>query len=545
MNRLERQILLVDDQAIQLPTLSRRLTQDKYAVTVATNYAQARQLLETAHFHLAILDICLDHTAGRNEDGLRLLEDIEKLGLREIMPCIVLTAYGNEERAVRALQDLRAKIYVHKEPRYIATVLEHVKALFANDVGINFDIEYEGNSLTHLTNAIHDIHAADTGWPPMEQLIPQARDLIGKLFPEASGVMIKPMPKGLSGSAVLRVRATYPRGGLAQWVVVKIGRGEKTKIEQDHCRAYVERFLPAAHATHLTAKYTQHLGGLLYTLQNLDVGQTRDFADFYAKRPASQVISALDNLFFKTCSLWYNNPSALGYVNLRDLYLQAFELENQPERIPNELAVLRSDINWQAETIRLEPPGTTLPNPVRWWRDSDAGMIAVSQRTTHGDLHAGNILMDDKGECWLIDFYRTHPSHLLRDVVKLEVDIKFNLLDPQPAENFAEMEQLLAGMKNPADGVTLFKSQSPAMHKAVQVIVGLRQIAWRLLGGTVTTPSHNEFLYEYLYALLMTTLNVLRLRHYKEIPRLQPYRELALLSAALICRELERLSPTK
>jgi hypothetical protein len=284
---------------------------------------------------------------------------------------------------------------------------------------------------------------------------------------------------------------------------------------------------------------------MLYTLQNLDVGQARDFTEFYAKRPAAQIIAALNNLFFETCSLWYNNPSALGYVNLRDLYLAAFELQDQPERIPNELAALRPDIDWQAENIRLEPPGMTLPNPARWWKDGDAGTMPVSQCITHGDLHAGNILMDERGECWLIDFYRTHPSHILRDVVKLEVDIKFNLLDPQPAENFVEMEQLLATLSDPVADMPVPKSQSPAIDKAFQVIVGLRAIAWCLLGGTVASAAHRDLLCEYLFALLMTTLNVLRLRHYKETSRLQPYRGLALLSAALICRELEKLNTTK
>ena len=535
------QILLVEDQPFHYNTLRRRLKKAGYGVTVATDYATARKYLETAYFHLSVLDICLNKTAGKNEDGLRLLEDIERLGLRGIMPTIILTAYSTEDRVLRAREELGATNYIRKETGYVAKLLDKINTILNREVGSNFAIRYEGSSVQHIENCVRDIDAAETDQPAPELLIPQTFGLMGKLFAGAQSVFVQPMPKGLSGSAILRVQPTYP-SGLAQWLIVRIGRRDKIKIEEDHYRAYVERFLPTSHTTQLTAQYTQHLGGMLYTLQNLDVGQTHDFGEFYAKRPAGQVISALNNLFFQTCSVWYDNPSARRYVNLRDLYLEAFELQDQPERIPDELAALRPNGDWEAETLRLDPPGVTLPNPVRWWRDDDAGLMPVSQCITHGDLRASNILMDDGGGCWLIDFYRTHPSHILQDVVKLEVDIKFNLLDPQTAESFAEMEQLLAAMSDPADGISISNNQSPATHKAAQVIVGLRTIAWRLLGGDVTTSSRGELQYEYLFSLLMATLNLLRLRAYKESPRLQPYREYALLSAGLICQRLEELS---
>jgi hypothetical protein len=52
-------------------------------------------------------------------------------------------------------------------------------------------------------------------------------------------------------------------------------------------------------------------------------------------------------------------------------------------------------------------------------------------------------------------------------------------------------------------------------------------------------PSARLIQREYLTGLLLGTLNILRLRHYKEDPDLQPRRKLALLSAAMICEHLQ------
>jgi len=58
-----------------------------------------------------------------------------------------------------------------------------------------------------------------------------------------------------------------------------------------------------------------------------------------------------------------------------------------------------------------------------------------------------------------------------------------------------------------------------------------------LIDGVHPGASHIQR--EYLTGLLLGTLNFLRLRHYKEMPELQPRRELALLSAAMICQHLQ------
>jgi hypothetical protein len=105
------------------------------------------------------------------------------------------------------------------------------------------------------------------------------------------------------------------------------------------------------------------------------------------------------------------------------------------------------------------------------------------------------------------------------------VDIKFNLLDLLSLEVYAQFEQTLLQMTAPGKRANLAKNVPIAARKAAEVIAGSREEAWSLLDWQHASISRQiEKQREYLFALLMTTLNVLRLRHYKETPRLQPYR---------------------
>ena len=43
----------------------------------------------------------------------------------------------------------------------------------------------------------------------------------------------------------------------------------------------------------------------------------------------------------------------------------------------------------------------------------------------HGDLNLANVLLDEGGNVWLIDYFWTAVDHALKDVAKLENDLKF------------------------------------------------------------------------------------------------------------------------
>ncbi|HLF25665.1 MAG TPA: response regulator [Anaerolineae bacterium] len=534
-----RRVLLVEDQPEVYRTLVRRLTADGYHVTLATNYADAQRALDTEHLHLAIFDIRLEKDDEKNVDGLRLLENVAALHLQDVMPCIVLTAHGTLPLALHSLLELGAAHFIpkiRKHEGYIAKLLDVVGELFEERLCIGFDLRYEGNSLQRIEQCAHSLHAANGDLPAPEALTLQVRDLLGKLFIGAEQLWINEMNQGFSGSVVLYVRPTWPNG-LGQSLVVKIGRRDKIEAEKKAHHEYVEHFLPTNHATRLDDRYTRHLGALLYTLANTDAADTLEFQQFYRKAPTEKIVTALQGLVREVCWPWYQGRTPPKYENLRDLYLEAFNLQAQPDRLRQEFAALRPGVDLAAPMLTFESPGVTLPNPLRWLEDDEASMQPVCRSITHGDLHADNILINEANQCWLIDFYRTRESHILRDFVVLETDIKFRLAAALSAEEFYQLETTLVQLEQPGE-LHFDSTASPEALKAATVIAGLRAEAWELFGRP-TNHTARQIQREYLISLLMATLNILRLQHFKEQPELQPQRERALLSAALICWQLQ------
>lgn len=532
----ERRILLVEDSDSQAETLSRRFREAGYEDTRAETFEEARQYLRSEYFHLAVIDVCLDSSQGESQQGLGLLQEMKQMRLCELLPVIIITAYGSYELLKRLLEGVAVDGYVEKEPGYIAGLLAKIHQVFADKIPINFELEFLADSEQQLERCVEYIHQADNETRIRHDvLVPQAFDLIRKMFRSAKSVMLDPLAEGLSGAAILRAHPTYSQG-LTRPIVAKIGRRAKVEKEQQHYQDNVRLFLTGNCTTQLETFYTRDMGGLLYTL-NL-TGVYKDLKEFFEFESAATIVGALENLFRKTCAPWYGNRKAARYANLRDLYLEAFELTDKPQRIPHEIKELHPEIDWTAKRIALAPLNGDYPNPLLWLANERVAWMPVCTCVTHGDLHANNILINANGECWLIDFYRTYPSHILRDFVILETDLKYRVMGDVTPSDFVTFERALLDWQ-PPHAFHAALTLPPRIRKASEVIVGLRTQAWSLLDWQVSGKSADAQR-EYLASLLMATLNVLRLRHMKS-PALAPRRELALVSALLICERLEQL----
>jgi GAF domain-containing protein len=524
-------LLLVAGEADISLTLPQRLKSEGYEVTLVTDYQSAGALLTLQHFHAAIIDARFPGGAA-DQSLLQLLRDVDLLGLRGIMACLIITAIGTQ---TMALQELRAEMVIEKVPElYVTELLGAIRMVF-DKYRLSFSIEYVADTLHKIEQGAQYIRPEGPDWPPPERTVLQIEDLLGKLFYTANRLWIDRIHAGLSGSLIMEAQPTWP-SGLGQSKVVKIGRSNKTHTEEDNYRRHVEHFLPARHATQLNTAYTQHLGGLLYTFVEMEAEDTINFNTYYQQHTTEQINDALHRLFTVTCRLWYQGRTPPDNESLRDMYLDAFNLSNQPDRLAREIASFRPEYVPGDPTISFILPGVTLPNPLHWLAHNEA-VMPVCRSITHGDLQADNILMNDAGDCWLIDFYRTYPSHILRDFIELETDIKFRLMGDLTPEEFARLEETLIELQHPAQALTLPGGLPETAQKAAHVIAGLRAEAWHLLDAI--QPNVRLIQREYLTGLLLGTLNILRLRHFKENPGLQPRRELALLSAAMICQHLQ------
>ncbi len=522
-------ILLVEDDEQAYEPIIRWLKEKFYAVRLATSYDEAKLALQTDHFHLAIIDIRLVDEDAENKEGLQLLEDVEQLQLKEVMPCIVITAHP--QFALEAWKR-QAATFIIKESGYLKKLMNKVRELKDDEVEINFDLEYVSNSLTVLEKVAEDVNWSMAERPSTKLLAPQVRDLFGKLFVNARSLYVSKLKPGLTGAAVVRVQPTW-NGGLGRSYVAKIGRCDKVETESRNYEANVKHFLPANSVAQADVRYSRHLGALLYTFAESEGIALKEFDEYYQRSQPNIIIESLDRLFKQTYRFWFDNPERV-LVDVPSLYYEAFQLERK--KLIGRIQIVLPKFNPNKEYVQLTAGKGPVLNPIAWLKAHEQEcVIQVHKCITHGDLTGRNMMVDESGKCWLIDFYRTHKSHILRDFVILETDIKYRLMPLLSLTDFLHFEEALLKADQRNQPPILPPSFSKETRKAAQVIFALRQLAHYHARGFNTQM--DEARKEYLLSQLMGTLNVVRLRHIPESRKLQ-----AMHSAVMLCEALDTLA---
>lgn len=114
-------ILIVEDEPSLREIMQRALTQERYVVETATNYAEADAKLAAYTYDCILLDIMLP-----DGNGLDLLGELRALGKRTNV--IILSAKDSLEDKVKGL-DLGADDYLPK-PYHLAELHARLKSLF-------------------------------------------------------------------------------------------------------------------------------------------------------------------------------------------------------------------------------------------------------------------------------------------------------------------------------------------------------------------------------------------------------------------------------
>jgi thiamine kinase-like enzyme len=153
--------------------------------------------------------------------------------------------------------------------------------------------------------------------------------------------------------------------------------------------------------------------------------------------------------------------------------------------------------------------------------------------TTHGDFNQHNILVDNTGNMWLIDFARTGRGHILRDVSALDSAVRFQLLAAEEAtlEERLRMEKVLCSIEHFSQVEQLvdnLPTENSALAKAYAVVIHLRKLARKLV-----SQNPSDDISEYFIALLYHAMNALRFRDLSV-----KQREHALLCASLLVDRL-------
>lgn len=226
-------ILVVDDLDDVRETLVGVLSDEGYDVRSASSRIEALQLLDTEHFHVAVLDVRLDDTDESNIDGLRLMHEI-----RETYPTIatiILTGYPTVNMVQEALspssQGVSAAFdFLNKETQ-ITELPEHVKLAFEHALGINVNLKIQSpeNFWYDLTKQIQFVKIPR---PSSNQLIEEVDELLHKLLLDSEQVQVDFASLKAEGPPILEIIPLPPnKKGCDETLLIKIG--ERSVIETD------------------------------------------------------------------------------------------------------------------------------------------------------------------------------------------------------------------------------------------------------------------------------------------------------------------------
>lgn len=519
-------ILVVDNDPDVLGSVDYSLQAAGYQVLTANSSKKASELLAREIIHLAIIDIRLeDNKRPEDFSGFSLARQ-----LPDYIPCVIFTAYEDKENIRRALGEIKAKEILDKStPDAALRLVDIVDNLFTRDVKVNFDLEIKGMpDVDGIANQI-DVPVADQALSPSAD---DVRLVLQSMFYKADVLqvahLLPPEPAVTltqAGSVLVRARAHFEHGwGIP--VVVKFGSREEISCEANNYEV-IKPFLGWQRLPDLRGQaYSRQIGGLVYSLIGGDWESIRTFNEVFLSEETAVVTDLLRKFFEQTFGALFADArrdsidltaTYTGQLGLKRERLQAAISSFHPEALTEPM-------------MRFTGLKGPFRNPVLWALTEEPFRhfeVVSRQCLCHGDLHSRNILVDGIGNFWMIDFARSAESHVLRDFVELETDLKFNVLPVVDLTALLPFEQALLAPASLHNSMPVRSFSNNRLDHAYGVISALRGIAAKIL-------NLDGDMREYYQALFIHTLNVMRLRH------ISPERkEYALLSAALICQRLD------
>ncbi len=533
-------VLIVDDDPEWQKNLVQYLEREGFHAEAASSAAEALQRLQEALYHLIVLDLQLGQGNAMNREGFNLLAELKQRGLTEAINVVLLSAHSTPELIREAFRDHAVADFLNKETFEASEFIKNIRNAFVNNGNTNLalDIIWQGGS-----SALQAVAGLDLQWQSTAQesemrqrMAYELEDLLARLFCEAESIIVRPLAPSLSrsGAGVLSVQPFYGAGG-GHTVVVKFGAYSKIQQEAQCFKQFVRPYVAGGRSTVIEdVRRTPRLGGIIYSLLGAANDTWTDFAQFYRHNSAAMVRSAIHRLFEDTCGAWYANPGRFFPLDLTEVYCGQYggsldTLEQAARRLPGVLL----DDNGKLTFTALGPVHQDFSNPFPFVR-SHRLIYPTYQCFTHGDLNQHNILIDDAGHLWLVDFEKAGRSHILRDVVTLDAIVRFQLLaaDEATLQERLAMERALCRnrhFRQVGQLTTRFQTTNRMLAKAYETVIALRQIAWWLVD-----QKPNDDMCEYYAGLLFNALNTLQFSTLAPVQR-----EHALLSASLAAEVLD------
>ncbi len=557
MCKCEPTVLLVDDERPVLDSNRDYLEANGYRVFAVQTAEEALHCCDREIIHLAVIDVRLRD--DRDPDDWSGVQELAR-SMTSSIPRIFLTAYGEDPARVRdALlpdENLRFVWKVEGPDKLI----EEIKAAFDNHVHLNTNLDIRfprGVKWRTLVEGLRQFTDASNDEKEKAERI--LEDLTCRLFHKASRVQFLRLTPGDSSCTVALVRPFYDNNAGTE-LAVKYALKHSIARENTNCERWVKPYA-GIRSTQLQEGpvWSREMGAIAYTFVGTDAESVEDFASYYKKSSVrdNQVADSIEDLFANSCKKWYDATRSPNDAERKPLDVWYREQLNfvdaeDVDRLRKTLRHLLESTVARTHGFQLLDGGLiqvrigdskplTLPNPVQFvfGDNGSAGgrdCFPVPSRVaiTHGDFHGGNILVGERGNTWLIEFYRTGWGPALRDFVTLESEIKFDLIGRESLSARYNLDRALLSSNGLNDRLFLDVEPSAKQIRAMSAIQRLREMAFQL--------TDTEGMTEYYVGLLFSALKRLDSGSIEslagtESPKLVPKYH-ALLSAAMICERL-------
>ena len=338
-----------------------------------------------------------------------------------------------------------------------------------------------------------------------------------------AGARISRLAGGASGSLVLSVtlKGQTPKQRFVPGVV-KISNLEWVQEEEEKFRTYAQWWLPHNRRTELFGKgVSGHLGAIGYSFAFGGGDLLGGFDEILKTGDTDGAKAIISSIFNDDTILFYQTHTEPSSDFICDRYSKRYfqgSRFDETKSLFNTLAARLMAANVGPTEISVA--GMVFPEPFRFLFENFR--VAYSQTFVHGDLHAKNVLINNRGEVAFIDFEDTGIGHVFEDFAALETSIRLAMPMVTPpgktptGSSFLKRELTLVGhttSKRTPDGRS-------------QLILKLRDLARSRFDKVEP--------WEYLYSIAALHLRLLRIRGLTDI-------QLKLLIACVLatCRKLE------
>ena len=335
---------------------------------------------------------------------------------------------------------------------------------------------------------------------------------------------------GYSGSLVFRAMVTDRSGRKQMPFVMKLGPWSMICDEVRGYTDYVERYILNSSTRLIQHRQVGESGGILYNFVGIGGPSSKliSLEDFYKSSSPAQIEAAFDHLFRIVLNAWYGQP-VRREIALYQEYQRPPLYEQSREYALSHFGVTASDPD-----IELPCKLGKSANPLYFIEHIIPSRMSVItpaySAPQHGDLNLKNVLLDQDGHMWLIDFSDTRISHNLRDIAKMETVIRTEMVSFSSDEDvcrMADRDWTITTFTDLGDIPGIDERDLPEdMGKAFRIIRKLRYYA-----DLVTILDKDPD--QYLIALLWYTLPVLWYRSVGEHGK-----KYAWITASRICERL-------